>query len=670
MSDDLNIDFSSAVKQVEEATKSLDVLLLSVEKLNRADLNRVKAALDALGRLGGDGLQARLEASLKPLDELEFRMAASGKNILKNQQNDARTALSVLKAHYKDIKESTVMHLTEANAVARKAATERQRIEAATLRAEADASAKRVALATQEASIINDIKIKKALATSDRPRVAGVTDAFGTFVSQEDLSRAKARLDLEFSHLATARATYMVELGLAANRDKLATQSAKLIGSFTSEDALLRTKQLYELEARLAANRDKLARTPERVSKVAESEAVLGGMREYYLSQGAVSKYATSSAASLIKSADVTHVHNLTNAFDKLTLSGNDVHSMARGLASGFDLLWLTWGNLVPLFAGAAISFGAKGIVKLGSDVDHTMTTIRVLSQESTESVQGLRTQLLGLSKDGIYGPIEVANAMKTMSLAGLDAKEVSASIKDVLNFAVAGTTDLKSAADVMTSVATAFGVSANAYNYVGDVITKTAAVSKSSVESIGEAFKTASVLHKQYGISLEDVGVGLAALSNLGIQGTAAGTALRNMYVDLSGRTPKVAAALKTLGLEYLARVANPAERQIIEAAQMDMLDAALTLGTGAAYTREQLEGYRTSYFPQLGDDPRTINAKSQRLNNLVNAAYEKAGRAAPPERRGAESQAPQDWIASGLDQTDWNALSEDDKKAYLESN
>jgi hypothetical protein len=129
-------------------------------------------------------------------------------------------------------------------------------------------------------------------------------------------------------------------------------------------------------------------------------------------------------------------------------------------------------------------------------------------------------------------------------------------------------------------------------------------------------------------------------------------------------------ATALNTLGLEYLARVANPAERQIIEAAQMDMLDAALTLGTGAAYTREQLEGYRTSYFPQLGDDPRTINAKSQRLNNLVSAAYEKAGRAAPTERRGAESQAPQDWIASGLDQSDWNALSEDDKKAYLESN
>lgn len=128
-------------------------------------------------------------------------------------------------------------------------------------------------------------------------------------------------------------------------------------------------------------------------------------------------------------------------------------------------------------------------------------------------------------------------------------------------------------------------------------------------------------------------------------------------------------ATALNTLGLEYLARAANPTERQIIEAAQMDMLDAALTLGTGAAYTREQLEGYRASYFPQLGDDPRTITAKSQRLNNLVNAAYAKAGRAAPTERRGAQAQAPQDWIDAGLNQADWNALSQDDKKAYLEA-
>lgn len=74
-----------------------------------------------------------------------------------------------------------------------------------------------------------------------------------------------------------------------------------------------------------------------------------------------------------------------------------------------------------------------------------------------------------------------------------------------------------------------------------------------------------------------------------------------------------------------------NSAERQRVEAAQLDILDAALTLGTGAAYTKEQLEGYRRSFFPQLGDKPDTIRDKQARLDNVIEAARIAAGRAAP---------------------------------------
>lgn len=70
---------------------------------------------------------------------------------------------------------------------------------------------------------------------------------------------------------------------------------------------------------------------------------------------------------------------------------------------------------------------------------------------------------------------------------------------------------------------------------------------------------------------------------------------------------------------------------RQQAAAAQLDALDAALTLSTGAAYTKEQLEGLRNSYFPQVGDDPATVAAKQQRFEALVNSAYIAAGRAAP---------------------------------------
>lgn len=80
----------------------------------------------------------------------------------------------------------------------------------------------------------------------------------------------------------------------------------------------------------------------------------------------------------------------------------------------------------------------------------------------------------------------------------------------------------------------------------------------------------------------------------------------------------------------DVLRNAANSPERQRVEAAQLDILDAALTLGTGAAYTREQLEGYRTSFFPQLADNPATIADKQARLDAVVRAARIAAGRAA----------------------------------------
>jgi hypothetical protein len=82
---------------------------------------------------------------------------------------------------------------------------------------------------------------------------------------------------------------------------------------------------------------------------------------------------------------------------------------------------------------------------------------------------------------------------------------------------------------------------------------------------------------------------------------------------------------------------------RQQIETAQEDLLDAALTLGTGASYTKEQLKGYSSSYFPKIGDSPKTIKDKEARLANIVEAAKIAAGRGAKlvPEVK-AGNQAP----------------------------
>jgi hypothetical protein len=79
--------------------------------------------------------------------------------------------------------------------------------------------------------------------------------------------------------------------------------------------------------------------------------------------------------------------------------------------------------------------------------------------------------------------------------------------------------------------------------------------------------------------------------------------------------------------GAEMLAGKVSTEDRLRAEAAQLDALDAALTLGTGAAYTREQLRGYARSYFPQIGDTPNVIQEKNDRFARLVALAREQSG-------------------------------------------
>jgi hypothetical protein len=73
--------------------------------------------------------------------------------------------------------------------------------------------------------------------------------------------------------------------------------------------------------------------------------------------------------------------------------------------------------------------------------------------------------------------------------------------------------------------------------------------------------------------------------------------------------------------------------QRQIVAAAQRDVLDALLYLATGAAYNKEQLEGQMESYIPAFSDEPEAIESKRERLAQLVMDAKTRAGRAWTPK-------------------------------------
>jgi hypothetical protein len=86
------------------------------------------------------------------------------------------------------------------------------------------------------------------------------------------------------------------------------------------------------------------------------------------------------------------------------------------------------------------------------------------------------------------------------------------------------------------------------------------------------------------------------------------------------------------------VGRIADPnifrgEERQRVSAAQREMIDALLTLATGAAYNREQLEGQMESFIPKWSDRKGAREDKRTALLGLIQNAKIKAGRAWTPE-------------------------------------
>jgi len=142
---------------------------------------------------------------------------------------------------------------------------------------------------------------------------------------------------------------------------------------------------------------------------------------------------------------------------------------------------------------------------------------------------------------------------------------------------------------------------------------------------------------------------------------------------VDPKAVKPNVAASVveSVTGPNLLSRSMKPAQRQIVEDSQLDVLDAALTLRTGAAYTREQLNAMRDTYFPVLGDKTDAITQKKQRLESLLEGAYIAAGRATPPRVSAPPPPAPPPAVKStpapaGVDQRIWDAMTAQEKALF----
>ncbi|MCP3023261.1 phage tail tape measure protein [Cupriavidus basilensis] len=239
-----------------------------------------------------------------------------------------------------------------------------------------------------------------------------------------------------------------------------------------------------------------------------------------------------------------------SGALSVFAKNANDAHSAARGLASGFNAMWLTWGNLAPLLAGAALSNAVVQTGKVGSQVSYQLEFVKQLNDESSATIQAVREQIRALSKDSLFTLDESTKGLTALVQAGLSAAEAMQVLPHVMNLATVGEMDLKSAGEGLIGIMNAFGIPMEKAAATADKFGKAQQLAQVGVQDYIEAMKYASTVAGQYNQDLDNSFAAITLLGKINIKGTAAGTSYRNFLKDLYDPSVKAKRAMDELGV------------------------------------------------------------------------------------------------------------------------
>ena len=149
-------------------------------------------------------------------------------------------------------------------------------------------------------------------------------------------------------------------------------------------------------------------------------------------------------------------------------------HALARGLAGSLGGLWLTYGSLVPLAAGAALAGSLKGVVESGREVEYQLKFVQALAGDVPDL-----NKFLAVTEGTVTSVKDAAEGMRALSQNGLTAAQSLQVLPEVLNLATIGEVKVEQAALAATGALSSFGLQMGDIGRVGDILAKTAASSQ-----------------------------------------------------------------------------------------------------------------------------------------------------------------------------------------------
>jgi len=188
---------------------------------------------------------------------------------------------------------------------------------------------------------------------------------------------------------------------------------------------------------------------------------------------------------------------------------------------------------LVPI--RTAMNFEQK-MAELGATTDDTTVAMAAQARQ--------------LGRDTKFDALGAADAQIALAKAGMNTQNIMAATPTVLSIAAASHMELGETAELTAEIMHGYGIKMEKMGNVSDILVKTANLSTTSVQGLGESLKYVGGVASAVNVSFEQTNGMLATLSNRGIKGSQAGTALRMGFIRLAVAPKKAKKALDELGV------------------------------------------------------------------------------------------------------------------------
>ena len=195
---------------------------------------------------------------------------------------------------------------------------------------------------------------------------------------------------------------------------------------------------------------------------------------------------------------------------------------------------------------GAPLAYGLKTFAQF----DREMRLIEKITGSTAQQMDRLRTAANKVNEMRPATLGEVSAGMLSLGRMGFSADEIEKSILPVVNLDIAtGTDNLGASAAIAAAAMRSFQLPAEEMARITDILTAGANGSAQELMDLGEALKYASATASMAKEDLGEVVAMTGILANLGIKGSMAGTAIRNVFVRMAD--PEHQQTLRNIGVE-----------------------------------------------------------------------------------------------------------------------